>query len=189
MISRKSRLIIRLVVYGVLLSLLGYSFFLHKKAEITDAWLKFREDRQWSAIARYGYGLGEIDEVRVFLLSNTRKQAADREYDVSSYAPSTKFAVNEAVLIGESAQQLAATWRAVNLYAGSTAGCFEPRHVLQFRLRGSIVAECVICFQCGNATLPGFPSRAMVSFITYERESKNQLQALKHLVEDLAGAG
>lgn len=162
------RLLKRVLLYGFLLALVAallgtlYQEELKEKLE--------RSLKHWgthivqTAIQNYGPGLPPVDEVKVMLLSTEDPGTGLGSYDIRQDSPHTRYVTQEVLLKGAEALALAALWRKQKLHTHYMASCFDPHHVIQFRAKGSIVADVVICFGCGNASLPAFPLRPLVSF-------------------------
>jgi len=148
-------------------------------AILTEYEQSFKIHQKASAMAAYGNSLSEIDEVRLLVLVETNETGSYEEFK-APYTSQKLFIKSSAVLANEEAQQIASLWRKLSFGDGGAA-CFEPHHVLQFRKHQRLVCESVVCFLCGNLTLPSFPSPVLVGFHTGDDEGT--LVALKSMIE------
>lgn len=132
-----------------------------------------------SAIARYGFNLPEVDEVRIKSLVDQEPPKHLGKYDFNH--PKPLFVVNEKVLVGDEAREVANLWRKLD-FGGLSSGCFEPHHVVQFRHKGDNLCESVVCFICENLTLPSFPSPVLVGFEAQSNDAKANLTSFKKII-------
>lgn len=155
--------------------------------ELEQAWKSYRERETERSISRYGADLAPIDEIRLLRLAEDPQPQNRGTFSVSYSEPSKMFIVEDKVIRGAAAQEFASVWRSATIHTRNLAVCYSPHHVVQFRASGTCVCEAVICFMCGNTTLPAFPTRTLVSFKTLPPQESAEFLALKNAVEELIG--
>lgn len=139
------------------------------------------------SIASYGSNLPPIDEIRLLRLANKPAQPDLGTFKIPFHEGPDLRIVADKTLAGTAAQSLANQWRQLRLHNDYMAGCYDPHHVLQFRSGGKVICEAVMCFACGNTTLPAFPIRTLVSFENADGGSPSYRQ-FKQSVEAEIGA-
>jgi hypothetical protein len=127
----------------------------------------------------YGSRLPVIDEVSVLTLVETDEAGNMGAFTVP-YTNQKLFIRSKTLAVGVEAQQIGAQWRKLNFGDGGAA-CFEPHHVLQFRHQQKVICESIVCFHCGNLTLPAFPSPILIGF--NEDGAASPFPKLKSLLE------
>ncbi len=181
----------KLCFYSLLLTpLVGCLGYLYQDelAELTGKWSQdFKENQQRQAIRKYGAGLPPVDEVWLFRLTEKVPEKSFGTYRLAHQKSSRMHIANKVTLKGEEAQELARVWRSLRLHNDSMAACYDPHHVIQFRAGGRILADAVVCFDCGNTSLPAFPFHTLVSFeAALPNESPDYLLFKQH-IETLVG--
>lgn len=179
----------RLLLWGTIIVLIagcfGYIFR-------NDLYRYMRRYMRWQtvrSIARYGAGLPPIDEVRILRIADNPGQVNLGMHRVPFQDKSEMAIVAEKTLTGAAALDLANQWRRLRLHNRYMAGCYDPHHVVQFRYQGKVMCEAVVCFACGNTSLPAFPMRTLVSFEHLEKEPGTQAYLqFKESVETEVGA-
>lgn len=152
-------------------------------AELTGKWSQdFKENQQRQAILQYGTGLPPVDEIWLFRLTDKASEKSFGTYRLAHQKSSRMHIANKVTLAGEEAQELARLWRGLRLHNDSMAACYDPHHVIQFRAGGRILADAVVCFDCGNTSLPAFPFHTLVSFESaLPNESSDYLIFKEHI--------
>lgn len=172
---------LRMLGYGVLLAALGFIAFVWYSDDLQTHYHAWRQKQAETAVNTYGAKLPEVDEVRLLLLSDNASNAKDTPFTIPHHSRPQRYITQKAVLTGESAEEFAKLWRQLTLQPHPGAACYEPHHVLQFRANGKTLCETVLCFQCGNTSLPAFPSSVLVSF----DEQSQAYHRFKQRVTDL----
>jgi len=163
---------------------LGFAF----RDQLEKGARRYMKRQTKEAILRHGSGLPAVDEVRLLHIEESSSGPIHGTYHVPSSETPNMFIVSDRTLRGNEAQEIASQWRALKLHNDYMAGCYEPHHVVQFRAKGATICEAVICFMCGNTTLPAFPIRTMVSFESApDRESEAYLK-FRATIERFVGA-
>ncbi|MGV3531428.1 MAG: hypothetical protein ACO1QR_03600 [Chthoniobacteraceae bacterium] len=183
MIRKLKRAAIAFALLGLIASVLGYTFR-DALARRGKRYVKLATAR---AAAKYGSALPEVDEVRITRITDQPPAVNKGTKRVWFSDPTLLYVVERKSFRGDEAQEIARLWRAQRLHSRYMAGCFDPHHVLEFRSRGSTVCEAVVCFECGNTTLPMFPIGTVVSFESAGGQEAPEYLQLKELVERLAG--
>ena len=185
------RFLKKLCFYSLLLTplfgCLGYLYH-DELAGMTGKWSQdFKENQQRQAIRQYGAGLPPVDEIWLFRLTEKVPEKSFGTYRLAHEKSSRMHIANKVTLAGEEAQELAHLWRRLRLHNESMAACYDPHHVIQFRAGGRILADAVVCFDCGNTSLPACPFHTLVSFESaLPNESPDYLLFKKH-IETLVG--
>jgi hypothetical protein len=139
----------------------------------------FAEHQRKAAIANYGTHLPEFDEVCVLTLVET-ELAGNLGRFTAPYTHQKLFIQSSIILAGEEAQEIGVHWRNL-VFGDGGAACFEPHHVLQFRLMNKVICESVVCFHCSNLTLPAFPRPVLIGF--YDSDVVGESTKLHSLLE------
>lgn len=183
MIRKLKRAAICVALLLLIASVLGFTF----RDALGSAAKRYFERSTARAAVKYGSGLPEIDEVRITRIAEEPPQVDMGKKRVLFSDPMLLHVVGRKTMAGAEAQEIARLWRAQRLHSRYMAGCFDPHHVLEFRSRGSTVCEAVVCFGCGNTTLPMFPAGTLVSFEAASGEEAPEYLQLKELIERISG--
>lgn len=155
---------LRVLGYGSLLAALGFIAFTWYGDELEKHYQAWRQKQTETAVNTYGAKLPEVDEVRLLLLSENAADAKEAPFTIPHHSRPRRYITQKTVLSGESAEEFAKLWRQLALQPHPGAACYEPHHVLQFRTSGKTLCETVLCFECGNTSLPAFPTPVLASF-------------------------
>jgi hypothetical protein len=142
---------------------------------------KFTLSRRLSSISKFGINLEAVDEIRIMRLVDHEPLKHLGRYALDY--PKSLYILEEKVIIGNEAREIANLWRKLD-FGGLSSGCFEPHHVVQFRHEEEILFESVVCFICGNLTLPSFPSDILVGFEARSDEAKLNFSLFKKVCEE-----
>ena len=134
------------------------------------------ERQTQASILKYGAGLPAVDEVRILHIEDPLHWQGHGTYHVPFSDGPDMIIVSDRTLSGNDAQDVADQWRSLQLQTRYMAGCYDPHHVVQFRAKGKTICEAVVCFMCGNTSLPAFPITTRVSF-EYGSEGYQRFQA------------
>ena len=115
-----------------------------------------------SSVARYGQKRPPIDEVKLVRFARERSNKSQRRLVVPLSKNSEGYVVSEKLISGVDAQRLATLWRGLTFVQNHTM-CYDPHHVVEFRFKGKVICEAVICFHCMNSSLPAFPTPVLVN--------------------------
>lgn len=166
-----------------LAALYGYAY-----RDVLEREWKFYFERETArSISRYCSDLPPVDEVRLLRLEDKPGDKNLGTFDVSYSEPTKMYIVQTMTLIGTNAQAFTSHWRALHLHPKTIAACYDPHHVIQFRANGTCISEAIVCFKCGNTTLPAIPSRTIVSFVSWPKGESDGYMAFKTTVENLVG--
>jgi hypothetical protein len=180
------RLAIAALVLATAAVLLGIIYL-----EELERWQwQYEHWRTERSVERFGKGMPAVDEVRILHVEPLGSSPTLGTYTIPLYESTKMTIVAERTLHGNEAADLAALWRRQNLTVTHTgAACHDPHHVLQFRWKGSAVADVVICLTCGNVALPSFFSWKLVGFEEFPPpEESPQYVELKSTIEKSVGA-
>lgn len=184
---KRKRRLWRIGLACLLLFLVAGLWGVAYRDELEQAWKGYRAREIERSISRYGADLAPIEEVRLLRLAEERPPQSRGTFSVSYSEPSKRFIVEDKIIRGDAAQEFASLWRSATVHNHYLAACYTPHHVIQFRAGGKCVGEAVVCFLCGNTTLPAFPTRTLVSFESLPHEESAPYLALKDAVEGLIG--
>jgi hypothetical protein len=184
MIRKLKRAAIVFALLALIASVVGYIF----RDTLAREGKRYVKRVTARAAAKYGSALPEVDEVRITRITEEPPAVNKGTKRVWFSDPTLLHVVDRKSFKGAEAQEIARLWRAQRLHSRYMALCFNPHHVLEFRSRGSTVCEAVVCFECGNTTLPMFPVGTLVSFESAGGQEAPEYLQLKELIERLAGA-
>ena len=182
MIRRLKRAAICLALLLLISAVLGFTF----RDPLARAAKRYFERATARAAVQHGSALPQIDEVRITRIAEEPPQVDMGKKRVLFSDPMVLHVVGRRTIKGAEAQEVARLWRAQRLHSRYMAGCFDPHHVLEFRSRGSTVCEAVVCFGCGNTTLPMFPIGTVVSFESAGGQEAPEYLQLKELIERIS---
>lgn len=177
------RVVLGVVIFLVVSLALGYVF----REDLQGMAREYLRRETQRSISRYGSGLPSVDEVKLLHVEDYSTGAGLGTYRIPFRDQPEMFIVAEKMLAGEDAQELARQWRALQLHTRYMAGCHEPHHVVQFRSRGRVVCEAVVCFGCGNTSIPAFPVRTLVSFESIPGSESPGYLRFKATIEEAVG--
>jgi hypothetical protein len=123
----------------------------------------------------YGISLPDADEVDVMTLGDESGPALPGTNYIQGY-PIT----GRTVLMGDDAMHVVKLWRFIPRSDSFLSLCFNPVYGLQFRQRGKLLFETVVCWHCSTYTIP------MPFFGTAEygfEAGSEDAQALLHFLE------
>lgn len=183
------RILKKLALWTVVIVLIAAGFGLAFRTKLMNAFQRHMRRETKVSIVKYGAGLPAVDEVRLLRLDYESNGTALGTYKVPFSDPSKRFIVAERTLTGKDAQDVASQWRALKLHTDYMAMCYEPHHVVQFRANGSTLCEAVICFMCGNTSLPAFPMKTMVDFESIPKSESPEYLKFRATIEGFVGAG
>lgn len=145
------------------------------------------------SIEQYGNKLPPVDEVKLVRFARKRSNATQRRLKVPLSENSKGYVVSEKLMAGVDAQRLATLWRGLTFVENHTS-CYDPHHVVEFRFKGKVICEAVVCFHCMNSSLPAFPTPVLVNTFDMRqlKERKNPdggiYAEFKAMVEAAVGA-
>ena len=184
----KKFLVVRLCIYVPLLLTTAGLIALMFREEIAASWDLYQKEQTVASIIESCNGLPPVDEVRLLRLDSRSPDVDQGHYEIEGSSTDRLHIAQSATLSGPDAERLASAWRSLRFYPGSLAACFDPHHVVRFFSKGKLLSEVVVCFQCENAMIPSFPSRAMISMVAVEESEKALLQDFQTGVEAAVGA-
>ncbi len=171
-------------VIAVITAGLGFVF----RDQLEKGARRYLKRQTKESILRYGSELPAVDEVRLLHIEEKSSGPSLGTYRVPFSETPNMFIVSDRTLTGDDAQEVATLWRALKLHNDYMAGCYAPHHVVQFRAKGATICEAVICFMCGNTTLPAFPIRTMVSFEGIPHKESEAYLKFRATIERFVGA-
>lgn len=185
---RKMQFIVRLCIYLPLFLTIAALTALSFRDEIVESWHLYQKEQTIDSIDQSCNRLPPVDEVRLLRLDIRPHKDDQGHYDLGGSSNDRLYIVQSASLSGAEAERLASAWRSLTFVPGSITACFDPHHVVRFLSKGKLLSEAVVCFQCGNATIPSFPRRAMITMVSVEEVEKASLQVFQSGVEAAVGA-
>lgn len=134
--------------------------------------VNFKSEQERAAAHKYGKALPEVDEIRLARITEEDPGTSGRTYRPLHNEERLYHEVSQKVLTGEPARELAALWRQMVYDEGNGPACFMPHHVVEFRKDGRVICESLVCFQCGNLSLPTMFGPTLLGFGGFDGPKK-----------------